>query len=72
MLDLAIAPRHLYIDVVVSMRDPQHGWFLVGKVQLKWMIWGILGLPLFQETTMWYTIRMYRINRTRSVKSHKG
>ena len=22
MLDLAIAPRHLYIDVVVSMRDP--------------------------------------------------
>ena len=32
---------------------PKNGWFLLGKMPLKWMIGGV---PLFQETTIYMYI----------------
>ena len=32
---------------------PWNGWFISGKISLKWMIWGY---PQFQETSIWQPV----------------
>ena len=38
--------------VSIAMGLPQYGWTISWKIPLKWMSWGYLWVPLFQETSI--------------------